>query len=230
MNLAERFAGEPGAQQNALTPRFDQSVTNLLQVTSALDADSVVRTAAYEVLNVFVQFSASDSLPTIAKLSEIIIERLEGTLPLQSQVVSVEDRLTLEDMQTSLCTVLQNIIQRLEKEIAPQGDRIMQVLLHLLGTVGPKSSVPEGAFATISALANAMEEEFVKYMDAFSPFLYNALGNQEEPTLCSMAIGLVSDITRSMGERSQPYCGNFMDYLLNNLTVCPAIFSSFLSL
>jgi len=31
MNLAERFAGEPGAQQNALTPRFDQSVTNLFR-------------------------------------------------------------------------------------------------------------------------------------------------------------------------------------------------------
>ena len=64
-----------------------------------------------------------------------------------------------------------------------------------------------------------MEEDFSKYMEAFSPFLYNALGNQEGPSLCSMAIGLVSDITRSMGERSQPYCDNFMNYLLNNLRV-----------
>jgi len=138
---------------------------------------------------------------------------------MQSQVVSVEDRITLEDMQTSLCTVLQAIIQRLDKEIGPQGDRIMQVLLQILNTVGPKSSVPEATFATISALSNAMEEEFVKYMEVFSPFLYNALGNQEEPSLCAMAIGLVSDITRSMGERSQPYCDNFMNYLLENLRV-----------
>jgi importin subunit beta-1 len=56
-------------------------------------------------------------------------------------------------------------------------------------------------------------------MEAFSPFLYNALGNQEEPGLCSMAIGLVSDITRSMGPLSQPYCDTFMNYLLNNLRV-----------
>ncbi|KAK4452922.1 hypothetical protein QBC34DRAFT_20663 [Podospora aff. communis PSN243] len=217
MNLAERFAGDVGAAQNPLTPHFNQSVANLLQVTGTLDGEAVVRTAAYEVLNVFVQSSATESLSAVADLSGVIIQRLEETLPMQSQVVSVEDRITLEDMQTSLCTVLQAIIQRLDKEIAPQGDRIMQVLLQLLSTVGAKSSVPEGAFATISALANAMEDDFVKYMEAFAPFLYNALGNQEEPSLCSMAIGLVSDITRSMGERSQPFCDNFMNYLLNNL-------------
>ncbi|KAK0628163.1 armadillo-type protein [Bombardia bombarda] len=217
MNLAERFAGEPGAAQNPLTPHFNQSVTNLLTVTGRMDCEAAVRTAAYEVLNVFVQSSANESLTAVASLSSVIIQRLEETLPMQSQVVSVEDKITLEDMQTSLCTVLQAIIQRLDKEIAPQGDRIMQVLLQILATVGGKSSVPEAAFATISGLSNAMEEEFVKYMDAFSPFLYNALANQEEPSLCSMAIGLVSDITRSMGERSQPYCDNFMNYLLNNL-------------
>ncbi|GAB1312172.1 karyopherin Kap95 [Madurella fahalii] len=217
MNLAERFAGEPGAAQNPLTPHFNLSVTNLLAVTGRMDAEPAMRTAAYEVLNVFVQNSANDSLPAIASLSTVAIQRLEETIPMQQQVVSVEDRIILEDMQTSLCTVLQAIIQRLDKEITPQGDRIMQVLLQILSTVGGKSSVPESAFATISSLANAMEEEFVKYMDAFAPFLYNALGNQEEPSLCSMAIGLVSDITRSMGERSQPYCDNFMNYLLGNL-------------
>jgi len=219
MNLAERFAGDVGAAQNPLTPHFNNSVSNLLTLTSKMDAEAAVRTAAYEVLNTFVTNAASESLPAIASLSGVIIQRLEETLPLQQQVVSVEDRITLEDMQTSLCTVLLAIISRLDKEIAPQGDRIMQVLLQMLTTVGAKSSVPEASFATISGLANAMEADFVKYMEAFAPFLYNALGNQEEPSLCSMAIGLVSDITRSMGERSQPFCDQFMNYLLNNLRV-----------
>jgi importin subunit beta-1 len=219
MNLAERFAGDIGAAQNPMTPHFNQSVTNLLTVTGRMEGEPAVRTAAYEVLNVFVQSAANDSLGAIASLSTVAIQRLEETLPLQQQVVSVEDRIILEDIQTSLCTVLQATIQRLDKEIAPQGDRIMQVLLQMLNTANGKSSVPESVFATISSLANAMEEEFVKYMDAFAPFLYNALANQEEPSLCSMAIGLVSDITRSMGERSQPYCDNFMNYLLSNLRV-----------
>lgn len=219
MNLAERFSGDMGAQANPLTQHFNSAVSDLLALTARHDCESSVRTAAYEVLNAFVTYSAQESLPAIASLSDVIIKRLEETVPMQNQVVSVEDKITLEDMQTSLCSVLQGIVTRLDKEILPQGDRIMQVLLAILGSVGGKSSVPEGVFAAISSLANAIEEEFIKYMEAFAPFLYNALGNQEEPSLCSMAIGLVSDITRSMGERSQPFCDNFMNYLLNNLRV-----------
>ncbi|PBP16901.1 importin beta-1 subunit [Diplocarpon rosae] len=217
MNLAERFSGDIGCQQNPLTPHFNESISHLLQVTERPDADNQLRTAAYEVLNTFVQNAANESLSAVASLSEIILKRLEDTIPLQSQVVSVEDKITLEEIQTSLCSVLLAIIQRLEKEVAPQGDRIMAVLLQILGTAGPKSSVPDAVFATVSSLANALEEDFAKYMEHFSPFLYNALGNQEEPALCSMAIGLVSDITRSMGPPCQPYCDTFMNYLLNNL-------------
>jgi len=98
-----------------------------------------LRTAAYEVLNTFVQNSASNSLPAVASLSDVIITRLEATIPLQQQVVSVEDKITLEEMQTSLCTVLLAIIQRLEKEVAPQADRIMETLLKILSTVVSRS-------------------------------------------------------------------------------------------
>ncbi|KAI5860728.1 ARM repeat-containing protein [Durotheca rogersii] len=217
MNLAERFSGDFDATSNPLTRHFNQSVQTLLAVTSHAGSETSVRTTSYEVLSAFVQHAATESFPAIAQLSDVIITRLEETIPMQSQVVSIEDKIALEEMQTSLNTVLQAIIQRLEKEISPQGDRIMHVSLQILNTAGAKSSVPESIFATISGLANAMEEDFSKYMDAFTPFLYNALGNQEEPSLCSMAIGLVSDITRSMGEHSQPYCDNFMNYLLNNL-------------
>lgn len=99
----------------------------------------------------------------------------------------------------------------------------MHVLLQILNTVGPKSSVPDTVFAAVGALSNALEVDFAKYMGSFAPFLYNALGNQDELGLCAMAIGLVSDITRSLGESSQPYCDNFMNYLLSNLRVSAAI-------
>ncbi len=219
MNLAERFAGEIGCQVNPLSPHFQESVSRLLQVTERSDADNQLRTAAYEVLNTFVMNAAQDSLPMVASLLDVIMQRLESTIPLQKQVVSVEDRITLEEMQTSLCSVMLAIVQRLEKEIAPQSDRIMNVLLQVLSTVGPKSSVPDTIFATIGALASAIEDVFSAYMEAFSPFLYNALGNQDEPALCSMAIGLVSDIARSIGPQCQPYCDQFMNHLLNNLRV-----------
>lgn len=194
--------------------------------------------AAYEVLNAFVTNAANDSLPIVAKLSEVVLERLEKTLPMQQQIVSVEDRITLEEIQTSLTSVLlvsdllpvqrllwtnpgrsKAVVQRLEGEIKPAADRIMNVLLQILSSVGSKSSVPDTVFAAVGALANALEEDFAKYMDSFSPFLYNALGNREEPGLCAMAIGLVSDITRALGQLSQPYCDTFMNYLLQNLSV-----------
>lgn len=97
----------------------------------------------------------------------------------------------------------------------------MHVLLQVLNTVGPKSSVPDTVFAVVGALSNALEGDFAKYMDSFVPFLYNALGNLDELGLCAMAIGLVTDITRSLQEAAQPYCDTFMNYLLSNLRVNP---------
>ena len=217
MNLADRFAGDVGAQTNPLSTHFKDSISSLLAVTERLDTDTQLRTAAYEVQVSFVTNAANDCLEMVASLSDVILQRLEATIGLQKQVVSVEDRINLEELQTSLTSVLLSIVQRLETEIKPQGDRIMSILLQILSTVPPKSSVPDTVFATIGALASALELDFNKYMESFAPFLYNALGNQEEPGLCAMAIGLVSDITRSLGDKAQPYCDNFMNYLLNNL-------------
>lgn len=234
MNLTDRFAGEIGAETNPLSQHFKDSISALLQLTERHDTDNHLRTAAYEVLNSFVTNSATDSLPLVASLSDVILQRLEATVTLQQQVVSVEDRITLEEMQTSLASVLLTIIQRLEVEIKPQADRIMTVLLQILSTIPPKSSVPDTIFAAIGALATALEGDFQIYMDAFTPFLYNALANQTESGISSMAIGLVSDIVRALNEKVQPYCDQFMNHLLNNLrnpalsnSLKPAILETF---
>jgi len=217
MNLAERFAGEPPCQSNPISPFFQQSVQQLLQVTERNDADNQLRTAAYEVLNAFVTNAASDSMQMVASLSDVILGRLEKTVPMQQQVVSIEDRMTLEEVQTSLVSTVMAITQRLEAEIKPQADRTMQVFIQLLQNVPPKSSVPDIVFAAVGALASALDQDFLPYMDAFSTFLYGGLNNQEEPSLCSMAIGLVSDVTRALGDKVQPYCDALMNSLLNDL-------------
>ena len=218
MNLADRFAGEPGCQTNALSQHFQASVQHLLQVTEQTQ-DNQLRTAAYEVLNAFVTNAANDSVPLVANLSDVVIDRLAKTIPMQQQVVSVEDKLTLEEMQTSLVSVVMAVIQRLEKEILPQADKIMELLLNLLGSLGAKSSVPDTVFAAIGSLANSLDEGFEKYMQSFSPYLLNALNNQDEPQLCAMAIGLVSDVTRALEGKVAPWCDGFMNALLNNLRV-----------
>ena len=58
------------------------------------------------MLNSFVTNAANDSLPIVANLSDVVLQRLEQTVPMQQQVVSVEDRITLEELQTSLSSVL----------------------------------------------------------------------------------------------------------------------------
>ncbi|KAJ5786699.1 Armadillo-like helical [Penicillium pulvis] len=232
MNVADRFAGDGGSQTNPLSKHFEDSIKSLLTVTERQDADNQLRTAGYEVLNSFVMNSAHDSLPMVATLSDVILQRLEQTIPMQQQVVSPEDRMLLEEMQTSLISVILAIVQRFEVDIKPQADRIMGVLLQVLSTVGPKSSVPDVVFATVGSMASALEDDFIKYMESFSPFLYNALSNQEEPGLCAMAIGLVSDIARALNEKVQPYCDTFMNLLLNILRTStnqlkPAILETF---
>jgi importin subunit beta-1 len=81
------------------------------------DADNQLRTAAYEVLNAFVTNAANDSLAMVASLSDVILERLEKTLPLQAQVVSIEDKMTLEEMQTSLSSV---VVVSVSKYVTPK--------------------------------------------------------------------------------------------------------------
>src|SRR5437016_24911 len=87
------------------------------------DADNQLRTAAYEVLCTFVLNVGPDQKELIAKLLGIVIERIEKTVQLQSQVVSIDDRITLEEMQTSLASVIVAIVQKLDKEIKPSADR-----------------------------------------------------------------------------------------------------------
>lgn len=217
MNLTERFVGDEGSSSNPLTKHYQDSVNSLLAVTEKEGADNQLRTAAYEVLSSFVASSAQDSLQTVYGLCGVVLDRLEATIPMQQQIVSVEDRITLEELQTSLSSVLLTIIQRLEQNIVSQADRIMQINLQVLNTVPAKSSVPDTTFGVIGALTNALEQDFLKYMEPFTPYLYNALANQDEPGLCAMAIGLVSDIVRALGEKTQPFCDTFMNHLLNNL-------------
>jgi importin subunit beta-1 len=216
LNLTERFVGEEGGASNQLTPHFQDSITSLLTVTEKEGANNQLRTAAYEVLGGFVTNAAHDSLQIVAELSNVIIQRLESTIPMQKQIVSIDDKITLEELQVSLSSVLLAIVQRLEQNIAPQADRVMQVSLEILNVTG-NTSVPEVIFQIVSGLANALAGDFLKYMESFVPYLYNALGNQDVPDMCSLAIGLVSDIVRALEDKSQPYCDAFMNYLLNNL-------------
>lgn len=63
----------------------------------------------------------------------------------------------------------------------------------------------------------ALEVKFLPYMQAFLPALYPALKAHDDSQLCSVAIGVIGDISRALGEQSAQYASPFMTVLLENL-------------
>lgn len=65
--------------------------------------------------------------------------------------------------------------------------------------------------------ASGLESAFGPYINAFLPFLYPALKAYEDTQLCTVAVGIIGDITRALGEQSAQYAESFMTVLLENL-------------
>lgn len=108
MEIANAFgaAASEDNETNPLSHHFSGAVSAVLQVTEKTDANNTLRLAGYEVLNAFISNAATDSLSTVAKLLDVIMQRLEATIPMQQRVVSIEDKLMLEEIQTSVTSCL----------------------------------------------------------------------------------------------------------------------------
>jgi importin subunit beta-1 len=116
-------------------------------------------------------------------------------------------------------------------------DPIMQSLLQMLKTSsGKASAVQEDALVAIGTLVEGLliffftsfihffvlvvlGLHFIKYIDHVLPFLYEALNNHAEYQICSAAVGVVGDLSRSLHEKLAPHCDQIMLHLLNCLNV-----------
>ena len=63
----------------------------------------------------------------------------------------------------------------------------------------------------------ALEAEFAPYISAFLPSLFTALKSHEDTQLCTVAVGVIGDISRALGDQSTQYANAFMNVLLENL-------------
>jgi importin subunit beta-1 len=86
----------------------------------------------------------------------------------------------------------------------------------------------------VSTLVEILGEGFIKYMDAFKPFLLIGLKNVAEYQVCHAAVGLVGDICRALGNKIVLFSDEIMEVLMTNLgdnsvhrTVKPQILSLF---
>jgi len=105
----------------------------------------------------------------------------------------------------------------LNEGIQPLADRIMTLVIQLIQSAGRTSTVLEDAFLVVGAMASALDANFSVYITAFLPYLYPALKQHEDTQLCMVAVGLIGDICRALGEQSGQYSASFMTVLLENL-------------
>lgn len=233
MNLAEQLCHST-EQTSALSRMYSGIVTSLIELSDRVSNESNARTSAYEALSSFANHAPMDCLNVMSHLTLNMVGRCEHLLSVQNQLVGVDDRNNYEEVQVSVCGVLTSIIRRLGGEIKPLSDRVMTMLLQVIQTSSKESPVLEDAFFCVGAVIAALETSFEPYLSAFLPFLLNALQSHEEYQLCGVAVGLVGDICRALGEHAAKYSQGFMEVLFNDLqsavlhrSVKPAILSCF---
>ena len=168
----------------SLSAFFDPIVEKLLWTTGREDAGSSnLRAAAYEALMEMVKNSPRDCYPTVQKTTLIILERLQQVLQMESHIQSQSDRVQFNDLQSLLCATLQSVLRKVEPAHAPQiSDNIMTALLQMFQSSAQSRSggVQEDALMAVATLVEVLGDGFIKYMDAFKPYLLIGLRNTAE--------------------------------------------------
>jgi importin subunit beta-1 len=222
MNLADQlgayFEDDPEANQSGLlSPYYDGVISALLRVTETTSNENNFRTSAYEAITSYVAHATPDVIPVVENTIVTILQRMEHLLGMHNQILGVDDRNNWNELQSNFCGVTISVIRRLNNGIQPLADRIMTLILQLIQAAGKTSTVLEDAFLVVGSLASALEQNFAPYIQAFLPFLYPALKTHEDTQLCMVAVGIIGDISRALGEQSAQYSSAFMNVLLENL-------------
>ncbi|XP_074032733.1 importin subunit beta Fs(2)Ket isoform X2 [Leptinotarsa decemlineata] len=203
-----------------LSQYFEFIIQRLLETTDRPDgAQANLRPAAYEALMEMVKNSPKDCYVTVQKTTMVILERLQQVLQMETHISSHNDRSQFNDLQSLLCGTLQSVLRKVTPEDAPQiSDAIMTAMLTMFNSNSCKNGgVQEDALMAVSTLVEVLGEGFIKYMDAFKPFLYLGLKNHQEYQVCGTAVGLTGDIFRALKLKVLPYCDEIMTLLLENL-------------
>lgn len=234
MNLLEQLCSEGASSPTTvMSPYYPTLVPTLIQLSGRSDNEFSSRASSYEALSTFVIYSGDDSMPIVQSIATEILSRLETTINMQSQISSNEDKANLEELQINILSLLTSVIRRLSGTVRNAADNLMSLFLKLLEAQNPNALIEEDIFIAISAVAGAIGEDFIKYLEAFLPYLTKALQNTESP-ISNTAVGLVADLAHSLGNSLLPFLEGLMNILganLNNAEVRrelrPAILSCF---
>lgn len=212
---------------------FESIIDKLITTTDRADGNQHnLRNAAYEALMEMIKNSPKDCYAIVQKTTLVILEKLDRVLQMEN-TVQTTDRAQYNDLQSLLCATLQSVLRKVTPEDAPKiSDQVMSALLRMFTT--KHEGVQEDALLAVSTLVEVLGEGFLKYMEAFKPYLGVSLKNFAEHTVCGAAVGIVGDLCRALGPKILPYCDEIMMMLLENLgnatvhrSVKPQILSTF---
>lgn len=210
-------------QTYVLSKYFEYIVNELLKTTERQDAGQAnLRSAAYEALMELIKNSSTDCYPAVQKVSTVVLGRLQQILRYETQpsvINNSNERAIYSELQSLLCATLQAALRKLKPDDAPQiSDAIMTALLQMFNSAVKTGGVQEDALMAVGTLVEVLGEGFIKYMQAFVPFLAIGLKNYQEYQVCNAAVGLVGDICRAIGNKILPFCDPIMVQLLENLS------------
>ena len=208
-----------------LSPYFQMIVDRLLETTMRDDAGTAnLRSSAYEAVMEMVKNSPKDCYQTVQKTTMVILSRLQQVLQLESQIPS-QDRAQYNDLASLLCATLQSVLRKMSPADAPQiSDAVMHALISMMNSQ-KTAEVQEDALMTVGSLIEAIEEGFLKYMDAFKPFLIASLQPNAGEGVNSAAVGLVADLSRALKSQMIPFCDELIA-LLSELLKNPVVHQS----
>ncbi|KAI0461360.1 hypothetical protein LJB42_001028 [Komagataella kurtzmanii] len=213
INLMEQLcANGSQLETTPMSQYYETLVPTLIELSGSEENEYSARTSAYETLATLVYYSSNDVMPIVNQVASEVLNRLEATIQMQQHVETAEEKANLEELQSSILSLLTNVIRRAGLEVSAVSDNLMELFLRLLQAQENNALIEEDIFIAISSIATAIEKGFVKYMDAFLPFLVAALQNIESP-VCNTAIGLIADISHSLGDGILPYVPNLINIL-----------------
>ncbi|CDW54220.1 importin subunit beta 1 [Trichuris trichiura] len=205
------------AETSVLSGAFENLVGELFKVTDRHDAhQSNLRIAAYEALMELIKMSPVDCYKTVQSIVVGVMTRLDHLLGMGADVSNLGGVGHYDDLQALLCATLQTALRRLElSDLTEMSDNVMVLLLRLIGAnINRSSVVTEEALMACTVLIEAIHKGFLKYFDAFKPYVIQALTKTSDTQVCIAAVGVVDDLSRNLEADVVPHMPDFMACLV----------------
>jgi len=220
------------AELHLTRDHFTQIVGGLLTACTRADAGvKNLRMTGYAAVASLARNLGTDSVDALVALLDEMASRLEASMsmfgplfqlptnaPLSDEMRSAISTLSQSEkdceLQGHICGCIQIVTNRLRDakyDLTSRAERLMTLYFHVFTLYQRMQSsvlaVHEEALLATSSLALCLGQKFNHFMNnGFFPILLSALANHDQFAVCSMAVGVVGDLSRALDSNMTPYC------------------------